>query len=311
MMRSTKIMAAVLLLMATFSACKKDKNEEPELAKPTIDHIEVGLNNNELGVIDKDFHFNAEVLAATKIENVQIKIMPRAGETYSKAWKHEITWDQYKDAKNATVHKHFNIPADAAEGKYDFLIVVNDQNGTKLEVKKAITIYLAANVPVNPNAGIFNIFSNDARYFRNGQFTVAGTKLKKGDVIKSQVTITDVKGDGKMYILMINKKHNHRPEAIDKIDFSKAIVYDVLEHKGWDKSDSFSNSTVDPVTFLPIRIFPAFTIGATVDNNTPTANPISGAKAWESGTYYFGVIYKNTTYNIGYFQYIEVPVEIN
>ncbi|MCD8739292.1 DUF4625 domain-containing protein [Mucilaginibacter roseus] len=300
----------ISLTIALFSACKKEKQSEPDKPVPDITNIEVGLNNNEIGVIGKDFHFNAEVLAATKLENIQIKILQRQGENYTKTWQHEITWE-YKDAKNATVHKHFNIPDNAPEGKYDFLIVINDQSGSKLEIKKSITIYMAANVPVNPAASIFNIFANDARFYRNGKFTVEGSKLKTGDVIKSQVTITDVKDDGKMYVLLINKKLNHRPESIEKIDFSKVIVYDVLEHKGWVKSEYFSNSTVDPVTFQPIRVFPSFTIGGTTDNNTPIGNAINGVKAWESGTYYFGVVYKNTTHNIGFYHYIEVSIEVN
>lgn len=310
-MKVTKLTAGLLLFITVMSACKKDRQQEPETAKPTIENLEIGLSNSGIGVIGRDFHLEADVLAGDKIENIQVKILPLNSEVYAKPWKYELTWDQYKGVKNTNVHKHFDIPADAAEGKYDFVIIVNDVNGTKLELKNTITIYSAANVPVNPTASIFNIFANDVRYYRNGKFVVEGAKLKKGDVIKAQVTINDVKGDGKMYILLINKKLNHRPESVDKIDFSKAIVYDVLEHKGWAKSDAFSNSTVDPVTFLPIRVFPAFTIGASTDNNTPTANAISGVKAWEAGNYYFGVVYKNTTYNIGYFQYIEVPVDNN
>lgn len=42
--------------------------------------------------------------------------------------------------KNATVHKHFDIPENAVEGKYDFTIIVNDENGTTLEEKRNITI---------------------------------------------------------------------------------------------------------------------------------------------------------------------------
>ncbi|CAM3928954.1 protein of unknown function [Pedobacter westerhofensis] len=146
-MRSTMFVCFFIAIGIT--ACKKDAGDEPERVQPTIQNLEIGINNNEIGVIGKDFHLNADVLVSGKIENVQVKILPRTGETYVKAWSHEITWDTYKDAKNTTVHKHFYIPTDAAEGKYDFVVVVNDQNGSKLEVKKSITIYAEANVPVN------------------------------------------------------------------------------------------------------------------------------------------------------------------
>lgn len=308
----TRITIFTLLLIGiTFTGCKKDDEPAPELATATITNLEVGLSNNEIGVIGKDFHFNADILAATKIETVQIKILPRSGETYSKKWSYEITWDSYKDAKNTTVHKHFDIPTDAAEGKYDFLIIVNDQNGTTLEIKKNLTIYTAENVPLNPTASIFNIFANDARFYRAGKFINEGASLKKGDKLTSQVTIADVKGDGKMYLLLINKKLKHRPESVAQIDFSKVIVYDVFEHKSWANSDFFSNSTFDLSTNTVIRIFPPLIIGAAADNNLPQANPVNNTNAWESGTYYYGVVYQNTTYNIGYFQYIEIPVVIN
>jgi len=310
-MTTKSTISAFLLIISTFLACKKDSQAPPEIAIPTIENLEVGLNNNEIGVIGKDFHFNAEVLAASKIENVQVKILPRGGESYTKPWSYEITWDQYKDAKNTTIHKHFDIPADASEGKYDFLIIVNDQNGRMLEVRKSITIYAEANVPVNPALSILNIFANNARFYRGGKFTTEGAVLKKGDLLNSQVTISGVKGDGKMHLLLINKKLNHRPEAVDKIDFSKVIVYDVYEHKNWANTDFFSNSVADPTNNMLIRNWPALTIGATTDNNLPQANAINGAKTWETGTYYFGVVYQNTTYNMGYFQYIEVPVVIN
>lgn len=51
-------------------------------------------------------------------------------------------------------------------------------------------------------------------------------------------------------------------------------------------------------------------IGATNDNNIPPA-PITGEKAWETGDYYFGVIYDSTTYNMSLFNYIEVSVNMD
>lgn len=310
-MKTTKAIAAVFLFVATFTACKKDTQPEPELAIPTIDNIEIGLGNNQIGVIGKDFHLNAEILAGDKIENVQVKILPRSGETYIKPWKFEITWDQYKDAKNATVHKHFDISEDAAEGKYDFIIIVNDQNGTILEEKREINIYKAENLPVNPTLLQLNIQTNGSFFYRDGKFAVEGANLSKNDNFSSQATIDGVKGDGKMYLLLINKKLGHRPENIDQIDMNKVIVYDIYEHKGWEENGSFSNAVFDAATFTWTRKIPSLVIGAIKDNNNPQRGLIDGDKIWESGTYYFGVVYKNTTYNMSYFQYIEVPIEIN
>lgn len=138
-MKTTKLILASLFAAIAFTSCSSDDSEQNQ-AIPKIDKIELGLSNSETATIGADFHFNAEVTAADKIKNVQVKIVQKSTETYSKVWFHEITWTQYADSKNATVHKHFDIPEDATEGKYDFIIIVNDQNGSKLEVKKNLTI---------------------------------------------------------------------------------------------------------------------------------------------------------------------------
>lgn len=308
-MKITKAIAAVCLFVATFTACKKDSQSVPELIKPTIDNIEIGLGNNQIGVIGKDFHFNAEILAGDKIENVQVKILPRSGETYPKPWELEITWDQYKDAKNATAHKHFDIPADAVEGTYDFFIIVNDQNGTTREEKREISIYKAENLPVDPTLSLLNVSVNGSFFYRDGKFATQGANLLKDDKFSAQATIEGVKGDGKMYLLLINKKLGHRPESIDQIDFDKVIVTDVYEHKDWQEVGSFSNAVYDLETFTWIRQTTPLFIGADYDNNVPQPGAIGGNKAWETGTYHFGVVYKNTTYNMGYSQYIELALE--
>lgn len=299
-------LVGVLASAVLFTACKKD--ESPSLPIPAIENIEIGLGNNEIGVIGQDFHLNADVVAGDKIENVQVKIVQRSGETYSKAWQHEVTWDEYKGARNANVHKHFDVPVDAPEGKYDFYIIVNDQNGTKLEERRNITLYKEENLPVNPVLTIFNVFRNGDRFYRNGAFISPGDKFMRTDTLSCQPAISGVKGDGIMYVLLISKKLDHRPEAIGQIDFSKAIVYDVFEHKGMAEVGAFSNFVYDSESFQVVRAIPKLAIGADKDNNAPAANAINGDKAWESGDYYLGVLYRNTTYNINFYHYIDLSI---
>lgn len=303
-MKTTKLILASFFAAVAFSSCSND-DQEQEKAMPTIDKIELGLGNNETATIGQDFHFNAEITAADKIENVQVKIVQKSTETYSKPWSHEITWTQYADAKNATVHKHFDIPEDAAEGKYDFIIIVNDQNGTKLEVKKNLTIYKLENIPVNPVASVFTVFINDSFMYRKGKFSDETAKYKNNDIFSSQVTLEGVKGDGIMYLLLINKNAKHNPESVDQIDFSKVIVYDVFEHKNMTDAGQFSNIPWDGTKFL--RETPKLTIGAAKDNNVPVAQDLVANKSWTTGNYTFLVLYKNTTYNINFSQFIELP----
>ncbi|WP_172426687.1 DUF4625 domain-containing protein [Flavobacterium sp. ACN6] len=303
-MKITKLILASLFAAIAFSSCSND-DQEQEKAIPAIDKIELGLGNNETGTIGEDFHFNAEIIAADKIENVQVKIVQKSGETYSKVWSHEITWTQYAGAKNATVHKHFDIPEDAAEGKYDFIIIVKDQNGTKLEIKKNLTIYKIENIPVNPVVSVFTVFINDAFMYRKGKFSDAEAKFKNNDIFSSQITLEGVKGDGIMYLLLINKNVKHNPESVDQIDFSKVIVYDVFEHKNVADAGQFSNIPWDGVKFT--RDTPKLTIGAAKDNNSPVPQDLTANKLWASGNYTFLVLYKNTTYNINFSQAIELP----
>ncbi|WP_163400814.1 DUF4625 domain-containing protein [Flavobacterium fluviatile] len=303
-MKTTKLILASFFAALAFTGCDSDDSEQEKVI-PKIDKIELGLGNNETGTIGQDFHFNAEVTAGDKIENVQVKIVQRTTETYSKPWSHEITWTQYADAKNATVHKHFDIPEDAAEGKYDFIINVNDQNGTKLEVKKNLTIYKLENIPVNPVASVFTVFINDAFMYRKGKFSDANAKYKNNDVFSSQVSLQGIKGDGIMYLLLINKNVKHSPESVDQIDFKKVIVYDVFEHKNIENAGEFSNIPWDGTQFT--RDTPTLKIGAAKDNNSPIQQDLAANKSWVSGDYTFLVLYKNTTYNINFSQSVDLP----
>lgn len=268
------------------------------------------MGNNETGVIGKDFHFNAEVTAGDKIESVQIKIAQISTETYSKSWSHEISWPQYAGAKNTTIHKHFDIPEDAPEGKYDFIIIIKDQNGTTLEVKKTLNIYAAGNLPVNPVATIFTLFKNDGFFYRKGKYLTEGDSFSKGDKLMSQVTLSGVKGNGIMYLLLINKDAKHLPESVDQIDFSKVIVYDVFEHKDLETVGGISNVVFDEASFTTFRNMPTLLIGADKDNNLPNPQAITGNKAWASGNYVYRAVYKNTTYNINFSQSVDVAINL-
>lgn len=305
-MKTTQLILASVFAALAFSGCSNDDNDSaPEKAVPTIDKVELGLGNNETATIGQDFHFNAEVTAGDKIENVQVKIVQKSSETYSKVWSHEVTWTQYADAKNATVHKHFDIPEDAAEGKYDFIIIVNDKNGSKLEVKKNLTIYKLENLPVKPVVSILTVFLNDNFLYRKGQFSDPDAKFKNNDRFSSQVTMDGIKGDGIMYLLLINKNAKHNPESVDQIDFSKVIVYDVLEHKNIAQTGGFSNVEWNGTTVT--RDFPIMTIGAAKDNNVPVAQDLIANKAWATGNYTYLILYKNTTYNINFSQAVDLP----
>lgn len=293
---------ALLLFTSVITACKKDEVIDPDLAvpTPTIDHVELGLGDAGIGVIGQDFHFNADILAADKLEKVEVRMVQKNGETYSKPWEHVIVWAEYKNLKNANVHKHFTIPKDAAEGKYNFIITIYDQDGSKLEVITDFAIYKQENIPVTPMFTQLNLVKNwQPIYDTHGMSEDPVEKFLKGDTLTSQASISFVKDDGLLYMLLIKKSANHNPKTIEEIDFNKAIVYDMFEHKNEKTSFTFGNFladfTTDPFTF--IKDIPEMRIGAATDNKLPIPNPISGSKAWETGAYNLVIIYKNTTHN--------------
>jgi len=305
----TKINYFLLTLVAIviFTSC--DDDPEPVLLKPTITNVEIGSGNNGIGVIGRDFHLNADIVAGDKIDQVQVKIEPKAGEIYAGPWSFQVSFDQFKGAKNTNVHQHFDIPEDAVEGKYNFVIVVTDENGTSLEETRDFQIVDPANLEVDPVLYIWMLTTdqNDFHYVNETLVNPENVDLTKGEVVSSDAHIKNVKGDGKMYLLLIKKGLNHLPESVDAIDFSKVIVYDVFEHKDEKDVYTFGNVIYDGKGGYT-RSFPTLTVGAAVDNNTPKPNPIEGQKAWETGDYYFGVVYTNYTYNVSLHHYYGLHV---
>ena len=307
-MKTTKFLALLFVSLFTITSCTKDDDEQ-QLPAPTMSELEIGSGDNQ-GVIGRDFHFNAEVVAGGTIDQVKINIEPRDDETYTNDWSFEIVWDEFKGLKNSTVHKHFDIPEDAPEGKFDFRVTVTDENGTKLEETYEVNLIDPANLPVDPYLYFFDFLTDDNYQFVNETLeNPENVTYSKGEVFQSSATIKNIKGDGKMYILFIKKSANHLPKIVDDIDFSKVIVYDLFEHQNEEDVISFSNRDLKDGKFT--RPSPEFLIGSAEDNNTPQPNSIDGEKAWETGEYYLGVVYTNTTYDISVYHYLEVAMVIN
>jgi len=300
----TKIICALLLTGAILSSCKKDETVA-EPAAPTAENIEIGTGNNKQALRGRDFHLNADLLAGDKIQDVQVKILQKSGETYTSTWKLELNWAEYKGAKNTNVHKHFTIPAEAPEGKYDFYFIVLDENGSKLEIKEDFTITDPANVPVDPKIGR-DIFSrNGTMIYYMDTYVEKELIFKKGDEFTAHAQVSDIKGDGLLYTVLIKRKANYFPESIDKLDFSKAIVISKGEHKNLPAASKLSTLKQINGVYGGESII----IGASNDGNEPNANPISGAKAWESDQYNLVILYKNTTYNVNVYKSIPITID--
>lgn len=279
-MKTKKMILALLITAATWSSCKKDDAAVPELAKPTAQNLEIGTNNNKRGIIGADFHLNADIVAGDKIDNVTVRIAQKTTETYTAAWKFEVSWETYKGAKNTNIHKHFDIPADAPKGKYDFFLIVTDQNGTKLEIKEGFTILAAADLPFNPTFTFRNVPTDNQVY-------------KKGESIIARFSVNNVRDEGTLCAVLIKESAKHYPETVSKIDFSKAITL-----------GNYTDSTTPSW-----GMFNTLVVGAEVDYAVPAPLPISAAKAWESGRYNLVLIYENKVHNISIHK--SIPITIN
>ncbi|CDF80362.1 conserved hypothetical protein [Formosa agariphila KMM 3901] len=304
------------ILLVFLTSCNNDDDEVIILETPTISEVEVGLYNNELGVVGEDFHLNAEILAGDLIDIVKVNIEQKSNETYAEEWSYEITWDKYQGLKNATMHQHFDIPAEAPKGKYDFIITITDQNGTYLEEIRQVELIDAADFPdVNPHVSVFGVdkinvdgVSGFNNFYNNGEFkNPDATFFSKDESLWSTIQIGGLKGDGIMYGLLIKKSLNHKPETVEAIDFSKVIVTEVVSHSSGDEEviTLRNNKDTDHWNYgLPIKI------GAANDNNIPNPNPITEGNAWETATYYYGVVYTNSSYLKSTFKYIEFDIVI-
>lgn len=271
------LFTVIFLVAVSIISCTREKDT---LLSPSASNLEIGTGNNKRGVIGKDFHLNADVLAGSKIELVKVVISQKSTETYTSKWSYQIEWDIYKGAKNTNVHKHFDIPADAVKGLYDFTFIVKDQNGTQLQIREDFTILAEADLAIHPVFTTRNVPADNQVF-------------KKGESITARFTVEDVRDTGTLCAILVKAGSNHFPETVSAIDDSKTIVigkYTGTAAPSWGMYNSI-------------------TVGAEKDYNTPVPLTISGDKAWESGPYYFIMLYQNTTHNISIYKRIPITIE--
>lgn len=152
-MKHNKIIIALLLITSIFAACKKDRIE---LAGPTVSGLEVGHENNKTAYPGTDIHIEAELFAAANIAKVKLEIHPLA----DGGWTYEQEYTEgFAGQKNATFHKHIDIPAEAALGMYHVHLSVTDQQGQVTEVESELEIKFD---PTLPSATGFEVGLNTA-----------------------------------------------------------------------------------------------------------------------------------------------------
>jgi len=119
----------------TWAACSKD--ETPEVDKPLIESLEVGIDNSGTAHPGSDLHLDAAILAPGGIASITLTIHPENGD----GWEFErVFTDGYEGLKNADFHEHIDVPADAAEGEYHLHLTVADKAGNTVEAESHLDI---------------------------------------------------------------------------------------------------------------------------------------------------------------------------
>lgn len=137
-MSKQKKMINLSILLAFFlvfiTACNKDKDV---VAKPSINNLEIGLNNNKTGYPGSDIHIEGEIIAPGTIAGIKVTIHPESGS----GWEFDKTYTEgYTGSKNAEFHEHIDIPANAAIGDYHVHIAITDQKGNRTEIEDELKI---------------------------------------------------------------------------------------------------------------------------------------------------------------------------
>lgn len=131
-----QICFSLLIVSHLLISCEKKE----DLKIPQVENFEIGHSNDGKGYIGHDVHLNADVLAGSQLGSVEVHILPKPGQSYAYAWQLKLVWKDYVGMRNAEIHQHVDIPADAAPGLYDFHFIVHDKNGTKLHITQDITL---------------------------------------------------------------------------------------------------------------------------------------------------------------------------
>jgi hypothetical protein len=143
-----RLLFLALSIPVLFEACSDDDEVVPP---PSITAVEIGSDNSKIGYAGSDFHIDATINAPGGIANVQVEIHPESGT----GWEYDSVYTEgLSGLKNATFHKHIDIPATAAVGHYHLHIIVTDNNGVKEDIEEEIEIKEDATLPSISGLGI-------------------------------------------------------------------------------------------------------------------------------------------------------------
>lgn len=240
-----------IALMATFSSCNKD-DENETIPKPVISNLEVGLDNSHAAYAGADLHLEAEIVAEGRINKITVEIHQEEGSS------DEIVavYDEYAGLKNTIFHKHVIIPDSTTLGTYHCHITVSDMEGNSTSVEEEIEIEELNDT----EAPVLTISSapTDGQSFANGEtISISGH-------VEDNITM------GGILIALVYESDSIADADVD--DENPKVIVMLHNHDFGDDPDEYDFDT-------------SIVVGAANDNNTPPA-PIQGDNAWKTGNYY-------------------------
>lgn len=132
----TKFLCLALAVIALNSCDKKKDTPQPE--KPKVVLTEVGHGNNQKAHPGHDLHLEATIDAPALVKRIEVEIHQTGGGTYE--IEQTYTSGAFIGVRNATFHKHIDIPADAPLGHYHLHFTVIDQAGQKTVAESGLTL---------------------------------------------------------------------------------------------------------------------------------------------------------------------------
>lgn len=136
---SILLMLTTVALAALATACGSDTIADDTVAniQPQIALTEVGHGNSHQAHPGHDMHLEATIVATGLISHIDVSLQQDSGGYTIDTL---FAGSKYAGVRNAQLHEHIDIPADAPLGQYTMRLTVTDQQGRTLVATTSVTL---------------------------------------------------------------------------------------------------------------------------------------------------------------------------
>ena len=188
-----------IIAISALTSCSNDDDNAKVTAALTVELTEVGHGGNPPHAhAGEDLHLEAEILAEAKIANVSVEIH---NDTNTSAPEINATFADYNGLRNATFHKHIDIPATQPAGIYHLHVTVTDADGNTKTAESDLEI-LPAETDNSINIDITEL----------GEGAVGSSHAHAGAELHVEGAITSVHAIGTILVEIHNEADATAPE---------------------------------------------------------------------------------------------------